>query len=98
MKDDFPKIKIAFLSVNDPLDKRSWSGTTYYIGQTLQRNVGDVDFLGPVPLPFWLDTTLRAIAKTTRILFKKEYNIKHSLLLSWYFSGVFKKRLKNKAS
>ena len=95
MKDDFPKIKIAFLSVNDPLDKRSWSGTTFYIGQTLQRNVGDVDFLGPVPLPFWLDKTLRAIAKAARILFKKEYNIKHSLLLSWYFSGVFKKRLKN---
>ena len=37
------KIKIAYLSINDPLDKRSWSGTTYYIGQTLQKNIGEVD-------------------------------------------------------
>ncbi len=87
------RIKIAYLSVNDPLDKRSWSGTTYYIGQTLARNVGDVHFLGPVPLPKWLDKLLRAISKSIRIFSKKEYTVKYSLLLSWYFARVLQKRM-----
>lgn len=88
--------KIAYLSVNDPLDKRSWSGTTYYIGQTFQRNIGDVHFLGPVRVPWLIDKTLRAIAKFTRIVFKKEYATKYSLLLSWYSSRILKRKMKGR--
>ncbi len=92
--DNWRRIKIAYLTVNDPLDKRSWSGTTYYIGQTLQKNVGDVSFLGPVELPRSLDKIFRGVAKLTRILFKKEYIPKYSLLLSWYSSWALKKKMK----
>ncbi len=88
------RLNIAFLSVNDPLDKRSWSGTTYYIGNTLQRNVGDVHFLGPVHFPRWIDKTLRAVAKINRLLFKKEYATKYSLLLSWYASRALQKKMR----
>jgi glycosyltransferase involved in cell wall biosynthesis len=90
------KPKIAYLSVNDPLDKRSWSGTTYYIGQTFQRNIGDVHFLGPVKVPWLIDKALRGIAKFTRIFFKKEYATKYSLLLSWYSSRILKKKMKGR--
>lgn len=89
----FRRIRIAFLSVNDPLDKRSWSGTTYYIGQTLQRNVGDVHFLGPLPISRTVDKALRGIAKLHRIFFKKEYAVKYSLLLSWYSSRILKRKM-----
>jgi len=87
------RLEIAFLSVNDPLDKRSWSGTTYYIGQTLQRNVGNVHYLGPVHFPRYIDKILRGVAKFNRLLFKKEYATKYSLLLSWYASRTLKKRM-----
>lgn len=90
------RIRIAYLSVNDPLDKRSWSGTTYYIGQTLKKNVGEVDFLGPIEQPWLLDKLLRGVAKFTRIVFKKEYNTKYSLLLSWYTSRALKKKMKGR--
>lgn len=90
------RLRIAFLSVNDPLDKRSWSGTTYYIGQTLQKNVGDVHYLGPVHFPWIIDKTLRGIAKFNRILFKKEYVTKYSLLLSFYAARALKKRMKGR--
>jgi glycosyltransferase involved in cell wall biosynthesis len=45
-------------------------------------------------LPGWLDKTLRGIAKATRILFKKEYTTKYSLLLSWYFGRTLRKKMK----
>ncbi len=90
------KPRIAYLSVNDPLDRRSWSGTAYYIGQTLQRNIGEVDFLGPVKFPKWLDRMLRGVAKLNRILFKEEYYTKYSLLQSWYASRWLKKKMKGR--
>jgi len=89
-------MKIAYLALNDPLDKRSWSGTTYYIANALQKNGNDVDFLGPIKLPKWLDKALRGMAKITRIIFKREYITKYSLLLSWYSSRQFNKKLKGK--
>ncbi|MVN76155.1 glycosyltransferase [Hymenobacter sp. HMF4947] len=78
--------KIAYFSINDPLDKRSWSGITYYLGQTLQKNIGSVDFLGPVPIPWVLDKALRGMAKFTRLVFKTEYIPKYSLLKNIYAS------------
>lgn len=90
------RLKIAYLTVNDPLDKRSWSGITYYLAKGLERNVGDVDYLGPVVFPKYLDKILRALAKFTRIVFKKEYNTKYSLLVSWYAGRLLKKRMKGK--
>jgi glycosyltransferase involved in cell wall biosynthesis len=90
------RIKIAYLTVNDPLDKRSWSGTTYYIGQSLQKHVGDVDFLGPVKVPWFIDKLLRGVAKATRIVFKKEYNTKYSLIFSWYAARALKKKMRGR--
>ncbi|MFT4155791.1 glycosyltransferase family 4 protein [Parafilimonas sp.] len=89
-------MKIAYLALNDPLDKRSWSGTTYYIAKALQKNGNEVNFLGPVKPPKWLDKTLRAMAKATRIIFRREYITKYSLLLSWYTAKQFNKKLKER--
>ncbi|MGZ3941713.1 MAG: glycosyltransferase family 4 protein, partial [Bacteroidia bacterium] len=41
------KLKIAYITVEDPNDKHAWSGTNYYILQSLRKHVGDVDALGP---------------------------------------------------
>ena len=88
--------KIAYYSINDPLDKRSWSGTTYYLGQTLQRNVGDVDFLGPVKIPWLLDKFFRALQKLSRLFFRKEWIPKYSLLKNVYASIILKKKMKGR--
>ena len=95
-KNSLQKMRMAYLSVNDPLDKRSWSGTTYYIGQTLQKNVGEVDFLGPIKFPGIINNLLRGIIKLIRIIFKKEYSPVYSIFLSWYSSQVFKKKMSGK--
>ena len=90
------RIKIAYLTINDPLDKRSWSGITYYLGQSLVKHIGDVDFIGPVEIPRWLDKVLRGMAKANRILFRTEYATKYNLLTSWYVRRVFRRRMKGK--
>ncbi|MDQ6762318.1 MAG: glycosyltransferase family 4 protein [Bacteroidota bacterium] len=86
--------KIAYYSINDPLDKRSWSGITYYLGQTLQKNIGDVHFLGPVKIPWLLDKIFRGIQKLTRLTFKTEWIPKYSFLKNAYAAIVLKKKMK----
>jgi glycosyltransferase involved in cell wall biosynthesis len=90
-------MKIAYIALNDPLDKLSWSGTTYYIAKALQKDGNDVEFFGPLRVPPVLNKILRGLAKLNRILFRKEYITKYSLLLSWYCSRQFQKKLKGKS-
>lgn len=86
-------LRIAYLCMNAPLDKRSWSGTTYYIGQALARNAGDVHFLGPVEFPWWIHKILNATVKLIRLLSGKQYVTKYSALLGWYTARVLKKKM-----
>lgn len=88
--------RIAYYSINDPMDKRSWSGITYHLGQALQKNIGDVDFLGPVRIPWLLDKTFRGIQKLNRLLFKSEWIPKYSLFKNIYASRVLKNKMKGR--
>jgi hypothetical protein len=90
------RLRIAFFCYYDPLDKRSWSGIPFYLGQTLQKHVGDVDYLGPVKTPKALDKFLRAFAKFTRIVFKREHVTKYSVLLNLYAVWFLKRKMKGK--
>lgn len=45
------RMKIAYLTCEDPRNKRSWSGITYYMAQALKKYCGDVYFLGPIIVP-----------------------------------------------
>ncbi|RZK98545.1 MAG: hypothetical protein EOO62_26365, partial [Hymenobacter sp.] len=88
--------KIAYYTINDPLDKRSWSGVTYYLGQALQQHVGDVDFLGPVPIPWALDKTCRALQKVSRLLLRSEWIPKYSLLKNMYAAWYLGRKMKGR--
>jgi len=41
-------LKIAFLTATDARDKKSRSGSLYYMAQALQRHCGDVYYIGPL--------------------------------------------------
>jgi glycosyltransferase involved in cell wall biosynthesis len=88
------KLKIAYLTGNDPRDKRTWSGSTYYIAKALQQHIGDVDLLGPVRIPFWLDKLFRAIAKGIRLVFGTEYFSQFSIPLSLYYASALRRKMK----
>lgn len=93
MKENSPHFRIAYYSINDPLDKRSWSGITYYMGQSINRNIGEIDFLGPVKIPWIVDKLFRAIQKGSRFFFKTEWLPKYSFLKNIYAALVLKKKM-----
>src|SRR6266852_4655419 len=71
------RLKIAFLTSEDPQDRLSWSGITCQMAQALQKYCGDVYYLGPI---ITMEKRIAiAISRGTLFLFKK--NIPHERLL-----------------
>jgi glycosyltransferase involved in cell wall biosynthesis len=58
--------------------------------------VGDVDYLGPITYPRWLDKMLRAMSKLISIFSKKEYATKYNALAGKYCAKQLKKKMRGK--
>jgi len=84
-------MNIAFLTSQDPLDRKSWSGLYYYMAKTLGRYCGNVTPLGPVNLrQIFLGKILN---KLSRLLFNTTYNNSHTLSLARKYARIFQKKL-----
>lgn len=84
------RLRIAYLTVNDPTDRRSWSGTQYYMAQALQRHCGDVTALGPIrPASMFLRKVLRRALK----IVGKRYLFTHSVAFANATARIAEHRL-----
>lgn len=73
-------VRIAYVTMRDPDDRKSWSGTLYYMAQALEKHCGEVFRVGPL-----LPTSLkigRLLRHGVRILTGREYLYTHTLSLS----------------
>lgn len=84
--------KIAYITVEDPNDKHAWSGTNYYILQSLRKHVGDVDALGP-----FTGGITGFVCKVFNFLSLKitgkRFDYRHSRIYSKACSAFFQKRI-----
>jgi len=86
------RIKIAYITLVDPKDKHSWSGTNYYIMQALQKHVGDVIPLGPAE-PVLAGFMGKALHGFSLLFFRKRFDYRHSTFYSKACSKLFQKKL-----
>jgi glycosyltransferase involved in cell wall biosynthesis len=85
--------RIGYLTSNDPLDRRSWSGTQYYIAQALQKHCGDVFPIGPIkPRSVILK---QAVQKGLRLLAGRNYLYTHTISLSKQMARIAEKKMAN---
>ena len=70
MDDEHRPLKIAYLTSEDPKDKRSYSGSLYYMAQALEKHCGDVHYLDPV-ISFEKRYIGRLIHEASKRLLKK---------------------------
>jgi glycosyltransferase involved in cell wall biosynthesis len=88
-------LNIGYLTSTDANDKRSWSGTHYYMAKALERNCGNVTYLGPVNPKFAI-TKGRAFSFLSQKLLGKRYDYSHSVSLSKTYGQLFTDILKHK--
>ncbi len=84
-------LKFAYLSSENPLNKRVWSGTHYSIYTSLQK-LGTVEILGPYQ-PKILLLWLKFINQFCLKLFNKRYNYRHSIVLSKFYALYFERKI-----
>jgi glycosyltransferase involved in cell wall biosynthesis len=85
-------MKIAYLTYRDAKDKREWSGTLYYMAQSLSKHAGDVVYIGPF-YPKFLIFFLKVFRKFSEIVLRKKYNIAYNYLLSLVYKYHFTKKI-----
>lgn len=89
------RLKIAFATAADPMDRRSWSGSTYHIAQALQRHVGDIDCLGPIHIP--LEKVKNRLSKWMLRFSAKRYYPTRTRSAAGYYAKSIQRQLKNSA-
>jgi glycosyltransferase involved in cell wall biosynthesis len=92
--------RIAFITLQDPRSRVSWSGIYSFMGAALQKHCGDVDYLGPADPERAYGLMSRVILlfigiidRISRRLLRKTYNYKHSIIKSLALAKFFEARL-----
>lgn len=88
-------IKFAYLSAEDPKNKKVWSGTHYSIYKSLQ-SIGDVTILGPYE-PKWQVFISKILNQIALRFFNKRISYRHSKLVSKGYANYFNSKLKNES-
>lgn len=89
------RLKIAFLTATNAKDKKSRSGTLYYMGKALQKHCGDVYYLGP--LDTRVEKLVQRLSHLSVKLFGKNYAHEHSILLSQRYGNMVKGKLQDES-
>ena len=85
-------IRIAYLSLADPEDRRSWSGGIWSMARALERHAGQVTCLGPVDQRLELRLG-KFLAPVIHRLTGKRYAPHHSLFWARRHARFFERRL-----
>jgi len=89
------KLKIACVTAADPGDRRTWSGSTFYMCNALEKHVGRVDFLGPVFIPG--QPLKERMADIYKKIFKKRTYPTRTHKASKYYSKTLGERIDSAA-
>jgi glycosyltransferase involved in cell wall biosynthesis len=91
MKEVQKRLKIAFLTSFDPLDRRSWSGTVYHLVKALEEHCGEISYIGPMKVR--QKTIGKIINKCSRLILKKGFDYNASFLVAKKYAKVAAQRL-----
>jgi glycosyltransferase involved in cell wall biosynthesis len=85
--------RIVYLTSRNAKDKREWSGTLYYMAQSLSTHAGEVIHIGPYS-PTILIFLLKAFRRIIKIFLRKNYNVLYNYLLSLAYKFHFTNKIK----
>ncbi len=92
MNNETGRLNIALLTALDAQDQRSWSGTHYYLAQSLQKHCGEVSYIGPLSA-FREMLAGRVTHKSAQLFLHKNYAFRHTHAVSKCYAKVVEKRL-----
>jgi glycosyltransferase involved in cell wall biosynthesis len=89
------RLRIAYLTTNDPKDRRSWSGTEYQMARALEKHCGDLFYVGPLPL--FSAKIGKAVQRGIRLVTGKTYLNTHRISVSKKLGKMAEKKMAGEA-
>jgi glycosyltransferase involved in cell wall biosynthesis len=86
------KFKVAYCTISDPRDLRSWSGIPYFIMSTLSE-ISDLDILGPLPNKWRVP--VKIVNKILYTFLGKRFDATHIPIVCKEYTKQFNSKLKN---
>lgn len=86
-------LKVGFVSYSDPMDRKTWSGTTYYMYKALKEQFDEVIPLGPINTGGFFFVG-KFLDKISRRFFKISINYSHNFFVSKLVGWQLIKRIK----
>jgi glycosyltransferase involved in cell wall biosynthesis len=80
-------ITVGYVSVDDPTDRRTWSGTNHFLLRSLQQQVASVKVLGPLrpqPALFLCQAINQVMLRTVG----KRFNYRDSFVMARAYAGI----------
>jgi glycosyltransferase involved in cell wall biosynthesis len=84
-------LRIAYLTARDPDDRKSWSGTLYYMARAMEKHCGEVFRVGP--LLQRAPRLGRLLARGVRVLTGRTYLDSHTTALSKKLGRIASQRI-----
>ena len=72
-------MRIAYITIENPNHRHSWSGTNYFILKTIREQIGEADVLGPIK-PKLVEFIFKTFNFITLRLIRKRFDYRHSIL------------------
>lgn len=86
------KIKIAYISVNDPQNIHSWSGSTYFLAKAMKEQGFEIIYIGPLKIK---NKLINKLIKAFKVyVLKKNYHIDRNQTVVDYFAEQAEQQLK----
>ena len=86
------RLRIALITALDVFDRRSWSGTFYYMTRSLQKHCGDVTVIGPMDASHEMFIGM-LLDKGVKLLLKKSFAFRHTFSVSKRYAQIASRRL-----
>ncbi|MEI7525272.1 MAG: glycosyltransferase family 4 protein [Mariniphaga sp.] len=87
--------RLAYITTDDPLDQRSWSGIYFRMFGALKSEFEEVIPFGPINAPM-IVFLIKIYQFFSLYFFQRRYDRSHSVLLSRAYGYILKKKLQNK--
>jgi len=91
---DLKPLRFAYLSADNPENKKVWSGTLYSIYRSV-RQLGEIEILGPYN-PFLRISILKALNQISLLITSKRISYRHSTFISRGYAAYFNSKLNGK--
>jgi glycosyltransferase involved in cell wall biosynthesis len=85
--------KIVYLTSRNAKDRKEWSGTMYYMAQSLSKHAGEVYYAGPYK-PVVILFFLKIFRRISKSVFRKNYSLPYSYLLAWVYKIHFERKIR----